>query len=339
MNKMLTVWIGIWSILLLALALLLPGLLVKKTVQAIQTPATAVHAGISLKGKDSTVVVPVYLSERKQVERVPLEYYVRGVVAGEMPIEFPMEALKAQAIAARTYLTRKMIDQDFKDVPQGAWVTDTISDQVFDSVSQMQQEWGDNFSKNINKLDQAIQETAGQIITYQNKPIQAAFFSTSNGYTENSEDYWQQYIPYLRSVPSPWDTKISPKYKMDVVFNDREFLQKLGLNQAVPVSSGNFVMKVLDTTQGHRIKQIRIGGKIFTGREVREKLGLHSTEFSWKKIGSQIQLTTYGYGHGVGMSQWGAAGMAEEGKTAEQIIHYYYRDVKIQQMSSILNLP
>ncbi len=279
----------------------------------------------------SLPLVPVYLSREKRIDKVPIEAYVRGVIAAEMPVEFELEALKAQALAARTYIVRRLQDNDTNQVPlQGAVVTDTVAHQAYLTQEQLNGKWsGSAAAANWEKLNRAVLETEGRVILYDGKPINAVFFSTSNGYTENSEDYWGDKVPYLRSVPSPWDAKLSPRYKETVSVAYKDFLKKLGLSGTVTASASVTGSKVISTTEGHRIGKISIGGKSFTGRDVREKLGLNSSQFEWKLSGGEVKITTYGYGHGVGMSQWGANGMAKEGKSAEEIIRYYYKGVSI----------
>ncbi|QYR23890.1 stage II sporulation protein D [Paenibacillus sp. sptzw28] len=281
--------------------------------------------------------VRVYLTEEKRVETLPIELYVRGVIAGEMPVDFELEALKAQAIAARTYIYRRLLSGDRSDMPSdsgSANVTDTVQNQVYFSVNKLLNLWdGQTKEANLEKLNRAVEETKGQIITYRGEPIQAAFFSTSNGYTENASDYWNVDLPYLHSVASPWDKAISPRFKETVTLGLREFAEKLGVKES-EVSA----MRVLELTEGKRIKTVAVGGNTFSGREVREKLGLASSQFTWKiNNNKQIIITTFGYGHGVGMSQWGANGMARSGHTARQIVTYYYSGTQVEQASKLPN--
>ncbi len=328
----------------LVVAILIPAILVDRTPVSerstgrISTGTTDTANRSILTEQDKTILVPVYRSAAARIEQVPLETYVRGVVAGEMPAEFEVEALKAQALAARTYITKRLIEQDTSQVPvSGAIVTDTTAHQVYYSEEDLKRLWGaDSFKVRIEKLNQAVNETQNQILTYKGQVILAAFFSTSNGYTENSEDYWANYIPYLRSVASPWDKKWSPKYEQKVILKGSEVYKSLGLPASVPVTTGNSSIRILETSDGQRIKRLQIAGKSFTGRDVREKLGLASSQFIWKVKGKDIEITTYGYGHGVGMSQWGAQGMAKEGYSAEQIVKHYYQGIEIQPASSIL---
>ncbi|MEK3883933.1 stage II sporulation protein D [Paenibacillus sp. PL2-23] len=274
------------------------------------------------------VKVRVYLTDRKQVETVPLETYVMGVVAAEMPIDFHLEALKAQAVAARTYIVRRLA----MDGGDGqADVLDTVQHQVYLSKDELDKRWkGDAKRDNLAKLKHAVEDTRGLIMTYEGEPIEAAFFSTSNGYTENSEDYWEQSLPYLRSVASPWDAELSPRYEAEVSFTLGQFYRALGLPGKTSVS-----MKILEQSDGKRIKQMKINGRTFSGREVRESLGLASSHFSWKIGRDEITFTTYGLGHGVGMSQWGANGMAQDGRHAKDILEYYYSGAELKQASKL----
>lgn len=323
---------------LLTVTLILPGIVAKKSGSA-SVMGTADYPQTRLEQQAKPLLVPIYLTREQRVDQVPLETYVRNVVAAEMPANFEFEALKAQAIASRTYIVKRLIDGDSSQVPvQGAIVTDTVAHQAYIGEEQMKMNWGEaDYPTRLDKLNRAVNETAGEVITYQGKPIQASFFSTSNGYTENSEEYWRDYIPYLRSVPSPWDKELSPKYKETKTMSLQEFFKRIGVT-AVPAAatSGSAGMKVLATTSGHRIKTMSAGGRSFTGREMREKLELNSSHFTWKVNGSRIEITTYGYGHGVGMSQWGANGMAKEGKSAEAILKYYYQGVELSRVSALL---
>lgn len=279
--------------------------------------------------------VRVYLVEDKRIEKMPIELYVRGVIAGEMPIDFELEALKAQAIAARTYIYKRLLTKNRSDMAaagQEADVMDTVQNQVYVPLSKLLNRWsGEEKETNLKKLNQAVEQTKGQIVTYKGEPIQAAFFSTSNGYTENASDYWSIDVPYLKSVISPWDKFISPRYKETVTMKLSEFSDKLGVKKNEIQN-----MRVVGTTEGNRVKMVAIGKSRFSGRIMREKLGLASSQFTWVIQGDEIALTTYGFGHGVGMSQWGADGMARSGQTAKQIVTYYYSGTEVQEASGLV---
>lgn len=286
--------------------------------------------------------VSVYLSKLNRIETLPLDDYVMGVVAAEMPAEFESNALTAQAIAARTFIVQRLLNNDKSGVLiEGADVTDTVAHQVYISKETLEKEWIGEKATQLTKLQRAVKDSSNIVMTYKGKPITASFFSTSNGYTENSEDYWNTSIPYLRSVTSPWDKDIAPHYKETMTISQKQFLSKLGLsNISIPTiknENANSLIRILSTTEGHRIKEVTIGGVKFSGREVREKLGLRSSQFSWETSGNDIVITTYGYGHGVGMSQWGANGMAKEGYTATQILKHYYTGIEFQQVTKLLS--
>ncbi|OMF92450.1 stage II sporulation protein D [Paenibacillus sp. FSL R7-0273] len=299
--------------------------------------------------------VTVYLSQSGQIEALPLEDYVSGVLAAEMPADFELEALKAQAVAARTFIVRRLLAGDHSGVPvPEADVSDTVSHQAYVSQAVLEREWEHGGKRaELAKLRRAVLETRGVIMTYKGQPITASFFASSGGYTENSEDYWSVAVPYLRSVASPWELDITPNLAVTVSFSSAELLSKLGLEgnaqhasaalpaasgKAKPVSSSSSALPavVLSLTEGRRVKEISIGGTVFTGREVREKLGLRSSQFTWKRQGEEVLITTYGNGHGVGMSQWGANGMAKEGGTATGILKHYYSGVQFTQVSTLL---
>lgn len=315
---------------LIAVAVIVPSLLVilfsseeeeaGKTTEK-KTPEVALQ--------EPDVEVAVFRSNTKQTETFPLEEYVAGVVAAEMPASFEKEALKAQALTARTFVVKQIMSGS--KVNGQANVTDTVTHQVFKTKKELKKIWGSDFTWKSQKIDEAVQETAGQIITYNGTPITASFFSTSNGYTENSEDYWNEPLPYLKSVASPWD-EASPEYSSKKIMPLAEFERKLGVSVRKQEEAGTITAR----TAGKRIASVKIGGKEFSGREVREKLGLASSDFSWVLKSNNMIITMKGYGHGVGMSQYGANGMAKEGKNYKQIIAHYYQQTKIENAESFV---
>lgn len=276
---------------------------------------------------DKEIIVSVFRTQKNRVEDVPLEEYVMGVVATEMPADFEIEALKAQALSARTNIILSKIN-GVNSIDGD--VSDTTTDQVYKSTEELKTIWGKDFPWKIKKIKEAVEVTKGEILTFNEKPITASFFSTSNGRTENSEEYWSTALPYLRSVDSPWDLN-SPKYQTQVSMNVSDFEKKLNIK--LPNSKN--VGTINKRTTGGRISEFVINGKKYTGREIREKLGLKSTDFSMTRNGNEIIIQTKGYGHGVGMSQYGANGLAIEGKKYSDIVHYYYQGVQISKMDSI----
>lgn len=310
-------------------ALIAAGIAIAKKAPPKNT--MGVHAAVAmadrpqLKQEKLTIEVPVYRVGKKRIEKMPLEEYLIGVVAAEMPADFPLEALKAQAITARTYLIRRIVDRDFSDVPGGAFIKDSVDHQAYLGEEDLKKAWGEGYSKNREKIRQAVYGTEGMVLTYGGRPITATFFSTSNGRTENADEYWNTSVPYLKSVPSPWDRN-APKYEEETTFSLKVARTKLQLKESQDLANA----KILKRTAGGQVSLIRIGGKEYSGRDIRERLSLPSATFRWEVKGDRLVIRTLGYGHGVGMSQWGARGMAEEGKKASQILTYYYKGVTIQ---------
>lgn len=267
----------------------------------------------------SNTFVRVLNQETNTVSKVPLEEYVKGVVAGEMPASFDIEALKAQAVASRSYVLKKMNDNKNNSYD----VVDTIKNQVYLSDDILKNRWGSNYESYNNKVKEAVATTKGKYIAYDGKVIDALFFSTSNGKTENSEDVFLNAVPYLRSVDSSWDT-ISPAFNSSKEISLSDFYSKLNLPYNPTLS-----VKILTTTSSGAIKKLSINNVTFESYTVRDKLGLKSTSFNITQNGSNIIFTTKGYGHGVGMSQYGAQGMAHHGYDYLDIIKHYYQGVEI----------
>lgn len=322
--------ISILSITFLLVILLIPALIVIPSSKKNQTiPESSNTQKSDIHTTD--IEIAVYKNQSQTIENVPIEEYIVGVVASEMPANYELEALKAQAIVARTYLTRRLISEKNPNLPDGTVITDGVNDQVFKSETQLKEEWGENYKLRIEKIKRAVKETEGIIITYDNQPIDATYFAISNGFTEDSEKYWENEIPYLRSVYSPWDLS-SPQYRENQVFTIKDFEQKLG----VKITDEN-IGEILSYTPGHRVEKVRFGNKEFTGKEVRDALQLRSSDFTWERKGNEIVVTTEGYGHGVGMSQYGANAMAKEGKSCIDIIEHYYKDIELSNIESFLD--
>lgn len=314
---------------LIVVILLIPAIIVipfaEKANETIAEETQTRSLSTPVVKNDVPIDIPVYRMAKEVIENIPLEEYVIGVVASEMPYEFETEALKAQALAARTYVIQQMLVDNNLSTPKGAKVTDSfLTHQAYKDNEELMKQWGTNYEENMKKFTEAVNSTAGQILTYNGLPIDASYFSTSNGYTENSEEWWANKYPYLRSVPSPWDEK-SKKYKSTNIISVSQFEKKLG----VKLPSNGEIGKILSRTTGNRVAIVKFGDQKRSGREVRTALELPSSDFTWERKGNQVLITTKGYGHGVGMSQYGANGMAQEGKTYQDIVTYYYQGVDI----------
>lgn len=269
------------------------------------------NMNVRVKKEDGTIV------------SVPFEDYTVGVLAGEMPVSFELEALKAQAVAARSYVMKKMeqnYDQEYD-------VVDTVMNQVYLDEVSLKEKWQDDYDEKINKLKRAVLETKGEYLTYDNEVIEAFFFSTSVGKTENSEEIFTSKLPYLRSVDSSWDEEVSPVFNDSVEYSLSDFYNILGIEY-----NDNLEIEITETTSTGRIKSLKINNEALKASDVYTKLKLRSTFFEIKKVGNNVVIKTKGYGHGVGMSQYGALAMAKKGYTYDEILKYYYQGVEISKL-------
>ncbi len=270
----------------------------------------------------SNQMIKVKNEQTNEILTLPFEEYIKGVVSGEMPANFKLEALKAQAVASRSYALYKI--QNNKNTEYD--IVNTTANQVYLTDEELKEKWKDKYTKNINKIKKAINETSGEYLTYQGKVANALFFSTSTGKTENSEDVFVSKLPYLRSVESTWD-ELSPSYTSVVKMDLKTFYEKLNLTY-----NDTLNIEVLEKTNTGRVKKIKINDIELNGRDVATKLNLKSNCFEIINENSNLTITTKGFGHGVGMSQYGANGMAKEGYKYNEILSHYYNQTKIEKI-------
>ena len=240
-----------------------------------------------------------------------------------MPASFELEALKAQAVAARTFSLRKM--EQNKDIEYD--VTDTTSDQVYITKEKMQEKWKDKYEENLKKIEEAVNSTKGEYLTYNGEIVQAFFFSTSSGKTENSEDVFTSPLPYLKSVDSTWDMEVAPTFSETTDFSLKNFYEALELEY-----NDNLQIEVIEKGNSGNDKIIKINNQEFKTTDVRKKLNLRSANFNITQNGDIVTITTKGYGHNVGMSQYGALAMAKKGYNYQDILKYYYQGVEISKI-------
>lgn len=285
--------------------------------------------------------VKVLKKDSNQIVEIDLEEYIKGVVACEMPGEFEKEALKAQAIAARTYAMSRMAMFEDGGHPDhtSAPLCDSVHCQVYRSMEEIKEiksaEW---IKKYKDKISDAVESTQGLVMTYNNELVnQPLFHSTSGGKTENSEDVFTAAVPYLRSVESPYE-KEAPHFKDSVTIDLKTFKSKIASkysNLIIDLSSVENNVQIKERSDGGRVSKIKVGNLVLSGRDVREILGLRSANFAIKAEGSTVTFNTIGYGHGVGMSQWGANGMAQKNHSYDEILKHYYKGVDIQNIDNI----
>ena len=245
-----------------------------------------------------------------QMVTLELEEYVTGVVSSEMPALFHPEALKAQAIIARTYALKAM--------SKGKLLTDTSGTQNYKDNDQLKAMWGGNFNAYYTKVKDAVANTKGMYLTYNGNYIEAVYHSTSNGKTENSIYGWGNYYPYLVSVDSQYDD-LNPSFLVSTTLSYDKLSTLLEIDINIDTE-----FNIVDKTDGNRVKTILVGEKSYTGTNFRNILGLRSADFDIEKTEDGVIFTTRGYGHGVGMSQYGANGMAKNGYLYSQILSHYY---------------
>ncbi len=271
----------------------------------------------------NNINIRVLRSKSNTIESMPMDVYLVGVLAGEMPINFDIEALKAQAVASRSYAMKRIEYNKNNDYD----VVDTIMNQVYLDDEYLKEAWGFNYVKNINKLRKAINETLDEYITYNDEIIDAMFFSTSNGYTENVEDVFNLSLPYLKKVDSPWDKDVSSAYITIKTYSLVNFYKSLGIEY-----NKNLDVEIIKRSSSNRILLLKINNNEFKGTDVQSKLGLRSNDFEITLLGDYIQIKMCGYGHGVGLSQYGALGMAQNGYNYREILEYYYTDSKVKKI-------
>ena len=251
-----------------------------------------------------------------KIEEIELEEYVVGVVSCEMPASFDYEALKSMAVAARTYALYKVNNK------KGYVMKTTAVDQCYIDVDKMKTKWGSSFDKMYNKVKSAVNDTKYEFMTYKDDIIISFYFSISNGYTENCENVFSQKLDYLKSVSSEWDKDYNYKEK-EVKYSIKDFLNKLSL-------TGNKIENIsIDRTSTNSVTTININGKKFKGSKFKSLLSLRSTDIDIEYDEKNVYIKTKGYGHGVGMSQYGAHSMAKLGYKYDEILKYYYNGVEI----------
>ena len=286
--------------------------------------------------KSVGTLVRMYSHQDEKVHEIPLDDYLIGVVAAEMPAGFPTEALKAQAVAARTYILKRISVGGVENpIHSGADVCDDHRHgQAWISENEMKKRWGVvDFYLYYNKIKSVVNATNKIVITYNGKLIDPAYHaSCGGGGTENSEDVWKFKVPYLRSVACVGSEKNTER-TIQIPLAEAE--QKLGIAlNAVPVSTKVSKIAVVEKTAAGNPKLIKISGKEIPTIAVRYMLSLRSTKFNWKIDDDQLSITTTGYGHGVGMCQYGAKELALRGKNYKEILTHYYTGVKIVEMKT-----
>ncbi len=274
-------------------------------------------------------------TDTNAIEEVALDTYLCHVVSAEMPVDFEKEALKAQAIVARTYTIYKI---NHKKHDNADICDDSNCCQAWISKEDRLARWDGDKEEKWKKIEDCVNETKGKIITYNNEPINAFFHSNSGGKTELPVDVWGggSNMPYLQVVETAGEDGYT-QYNSEVELSNEEIVEKLKEKYAdIQIDFNNEEdIKILEYTSSGRVKTIKFGNHEISGTEARTIFGLRSTNFEIEKIDGKIKFTVTGYGHGVGMSQTGADSMAKSGSSAEDIINHFYVGIEIKDVNSI----
>ena len=260
--------------------------------------------------------------ENGDIQTINLEDYLIGVVPSESPLYFEDEALKAQAVAARTYALKQMQNNNQNSFD----VTDDTYSQVYSDLDTLRSRWGEYFDQNYNRIKNIVDSTRGQYVSYNGDIIYAFFFSTSNGYTEDNKDVFGADLPYLKVVDSSFDAEETDGFKVTTTFSKEDFYNDLGL----PYSDELIITDVVRTAS-NRVASLYINGNYFNGISFQYKLGLRSNDYEIVDNGN-IEITTKGFGHGVGLSQYGANALAKRHKNYEEILKYYYQGTELKKL-------
>ncbi|NMA68212.1 MAG: stage II sporulation protein D [Desulfitobacterium sp.] len=272
-------------------------------------------------GEEFTIRV---LLEDGTVETLGLEEYIIGVVAAEMPAEFAEEALKAQAVAARTYAAKRINE----NINSNYDVDTTTNTQVWLSAKEMRDKWNWlSYWRYYGKISRAVESTRNQVLIANGQYVDA-FFHSSTGRkpTERSEDVWSSSRPYLQNIESGEENP--NRFVKTTTLTPGELYKKLGIPDPPKAFSKNDFQILSETATG-RVKAIKVLGKSYTGSQLRTLLDLSSTDMEIDLTPQEVKITTYGYGHGVGMSQYGANDLANKGYNHEEILQHYYPGTSI----------
>lgn len=293
--------------------------LFQKTPPVPEAESESIGPAQSIRESDPETVLTV-VNRAGNLRQMTLREYLVGVVLAEMPADFEPEALKAQAVVARTYTRKRM---EGSKHGEAAVCMDPGCCQGWRSGEDYLEAGGRE--RSLNKVRSAVADTDGLVLRWEGKLIDATYFSCSGGTTEDAVAVWGQDVPYLRSVESPGEEE-APRFTDSVSFSPAEFAGKLGLSGEGDPGSW---FGATTHTAGGGVETMVIRGKTFTGTQLRSKLGLRSTAFEVAVSGKTITVTTRGFGHRVGMSQYGAQAMAQSGSTYDEILAHYYSGAEL----------
>ena len=317
-------WVGYLVVFLTLIVIGLPALLVRGcSWESGEQQVKKEEGGQQVKVK--------LMLSAEQVIDIPLEQYLCGVVAAEMPASFNEEAIKAQVVVARTYSLLRILGESHDEKhPTAHLCADSTHCQAWIDTKEMRKRWGWHYGANYKKIAAAIEATRGEVLTYNGELIDPVYHASCGGTgTEDAQDVWGHEVPYLKSVSCTYD----PPHRQEPVVTQlslQEFYSRLGVSeQFVPAAAGSGVLQIQERTTNGRVKSAKVGSQLFKGVELRKELGLRSTDFNVTRTGDDLVFSTQGYGHAVGMCQYGADGLADNGANYNQILEHYYKETKL----------
>lgn len=273
-----------------------------------------------------------------ELHEMTMADFLQGVVAAEMPALFHEDALKAQAVAARTYTLHRKLVTPTPRHPEADVCGDFTCCQAYADVDTLQERWGEDFDKFRARIATAVQATDGQILLYDDRPILAAFHAASYGYTEASGAIWGEAVPYLQSVPSHEGVAQVPRFYYDVEIPFSTFRETVLSHHPAAVLDPDRVPDWISDmvyTDSGRLDTLNIGGVTVRGTQFRQMFSLRSTAVQFSFSDTTLTVTTGGHGHGVGMSQFGANTMATAGYTYQEILDWYYTGVTWSDVAAL----
>lgn len=269
-----------------------------------------------LKVENAKKEIMVSLIKDNEVINMNLNEYLIGVVGKEMPASFNIEALKAQSVAARTFAYNYLKDNTIEI---------SISSQGYANNDELKDKWKSDYDKYYSKIKESVISTSNEVIKYNNEIIKSYYFAISNGYSEDSKVVFSEDLPYIKVVDSKFDSDVN-NFLVTKSIESNKFCMSLNID------CNSIIIEDIIKDESNRVVSIIINGKKFSGIEIRKLLNLRSTDFEINVLVGSVEVTTRGYGHGVGMSQYGANYLANNNYSYKDILKYYYSDVEIENL-------
>lgn len=259
----------------------------------------------------------INFSYNNETISLPIEEYLIGVLGAESPASFNIEALKAQAVASRTFALYQQEKRGYV----------TTGDQAFATEEELKTKWQTKYDEYYNKIKAAITSTQNEVLYYDNKLIKAYFYAMSNGYTTTSLAVFNEELPYLNIIIPTLDNSNTNNFEVTKTISKTQFCEKLALD------CNKLNISTPKRDESNRVTMITINNREYTGLNLRQQFNLRSTDFTLQEDQDNIIITTKGYGHGVGMSQYGANAMAKNGSSYQDILQFYYQGTEIKKFN------